>query len=108
VRTLRFSGRLALAVVVLAVATVVLIEFGRIVARNLAISQQLAAERADIAVLREREQRQRREIRRLADPGGAVPEIHERLQLVGPREELIFVRGTPSPTSVPDDGGSAR
>jgi len=33
-----------------------------------------------------------REIRRLSDPRGAVPEIHDRLHLVGDKEAIIYLK----------------
>jgi cell division protein FtsB len=89
---IRLAGRLGLTVVALAVLAVVCLQFARVAARNYAVWKDLSAERAQIADLRERERRQELTIRRLSDPHGAIPEIHEKLQLVGPHEELIFVR----------------
>ncbi|MFZ1124221.1 MAG: hypothetical protein WAN59_03660 [Candidatus Baltobacteraceae bacterium] len=91
-RVIRLAGRLALLAVALAVLAVVGLQFSRVVARDVAVARDLSAERAEVAALRERELRQELTIRRLSDPRGAIPEIHEKLQLVGPREELIFVR----------------
>ena len=42
---------------------------------------------------------QQRELRRLRDPQGAVPEIHDRLRLVRPNETLIFVFPKPAPVT---------
>jgi hypothetical protein len=92
VRVIRLAGRLGLTVVALAVMSVVVLQFARVVARNYAVWSDLSAGRAEVANLHERERRQVLTVRRLSDPRGAIPEIHERLQLVGPHEELIFVR----------------
>ncbi|MGP6158228.1 MAG: hypothetical protein ACLPYS_12120 [Vulcanimicrobiaceae bacterium] len=91
-RVIRLGGRVALAVVALAVLAVICLQFARVGARNLAVWRDLSSERAEVADLRERERRQELTIRRLSDRRGAIPEIHEKLQLVGPHEELIFVR----------------
>jgi hypothetical protein len=93
-------GLLAVCVCVLAV---VAMQFTGIVAKNLAVAHEVAASRADIVALRERERRQLHVIQRLSDPQGTIPEIHERLRLVGPHEEIIYVRGLPAPTAPPDD-----
>ena len=39
-----------------------------------------------------RKRSEERQIRRLMDPQGAVPEIHDRLHLVGPHETIIYVK----------------
>lgn len=105
-RLLRFAARLALLAVVAMVPAVIAVQFEGIVAKNVALSRQLAASRADIETTREVTRAQRDTIVRLSDPHGAVPEIHEKLRLVGPREELIYVRGLPA--SPPADWNAAR
>jgi hypothetical protein len=37
------------------------------------------------------------DIRRLSDPRGVVPEIHDRLRLVGANEMFIYVQGSATP-----------
>jgi hypothetical protein len=84
------------------VLAVVGVQFGSIVGRNVAVSYELAASRNQIARLRAREVQDERTLRRLSDPRGAVPEIHEKLRWVGPKEELIYLRGaveSPAPTA---------
>jgi cell division protein FtsB len=90
------AGRVALTAVALAVLSLVLLQFGRVAARDWAVSRELAAERAEVLALRARERRQQETIHRLSNPRGAIPEIHEKLELVGPHEELIFLRRTPA------------
>jgi len=102
---LRLASRLALASVVLIFSTLVGMQFTGIVAKNFALAHELAATRADVAALRARTERQRATIRRLGDPQGAVPEIHEKLRLVGPHEEIIYVRGAAPPQG--DDWNAA-
>ena len=61
-----------------------------------------SAARGQVADLHAKEQQQQRTIERLSDPEGAVPAIHERLRLVGPGEELIYLqqpRPRPAATS---------
>ena len=38
-----------------------------------------------------------------SDPRGAIPEIHDKLRLVGKREEIIYVRGVAPETPAPGD-----
>jgi cell division protein FtsB len=102
-RGARLAGGMSLLAVCLCVLGVVAMQFTGIVAKNVAVAQEVATSRADIRALRERERRQLQVIRRLSDPEGAIPEIHERLRLVGPHEEIIYVPGLPAPTAPPDD-----
>lgn len=105
-RYLRLASRLGFALALAIVLGLVGMQFEGIVAKNVAVANELSASRADIAALREREARQVRTIRRLSTAAGAVPEIHERLQLVGPNEEIIFVRGaTPESIASPEAQG---
>jgi cell division protein FtsB len=95
-RLMRLAGRLTVLVACFVVATVVVIQYGRIVARNVALSHALASTRAEISVLRAKERKQKRLIERLSDPHGAIPEIHDRLHVVAPHEELIYLKPAPS------------
>lgn len=97
---LRVAGRVGLACSALAIATVVAIQYEGIIVRNLALSRDLSTTRSDVNALRERRVKQLQEIKRLSDPLGAVPEIHDRLHLVTPHEELIYLKGVP--TASPD------
>lgn len=81
---------------------VVAMQFEGIVAKNLAVAREVAVSRAEIRALQERELHQLQVIRRLNDPRGAIPEIHDKLRLVGPNEEIIYVRGLPAPSAPPD------
>jgi hypothetical protein len=82
--------------VVAGVLALVGVQFAGIVAKNVAMARDVAAADADIADLRKRKIAQMQTLRRLATPEGAVPEIHAKLRLVGPHEEIIFVRGAPA------------
>jgi len=88
----RFFSRLAVAAMVLVVLAMISIQFARIVNENVAMARSLSAAQRDIAALRQRRRSEQREIRRLMDPRGAVPEIHERLHLVAPNETIIYVK----------------
>lgn len=104
----RLAGRLAVALVIVAVLGVIGMQFEGIVAKNVALAHELSAVRSDIASLRAREARQHATIVRLGTARGAVPEIHEKLQLVGPHEELIYLRGGDAPVPPPDSNGTER
>jgi len=77
----------------------VVVQFARVIDQNVALAHDLASTQSDIDALQARREWQVRELRRLADPEGAVPEIHERLKLVKPNEAIIFV--SPAPSAVP-------
>ncbi len=87
----------------LLVVSLVAIQFARAIGENLTAAHQLSAIRADIARLERRRDEQEQELRRLRDPQGAIPEIHDRLRLVRPNEALIFVSPQPQaePSSAP-------
>ena len=100
-KALRIVSRLLLAVAGLAVAAVIALQYEQIISRNLALSHALNSTRAEIAALKAKEQKQERVIERLSDPRGAIPEIHDRLHVVLPREELIYLKQLPSPAPQP-------
>lgn len=96
---LRFASRVAAALVAFLVFTLVAIQFARVIDQNVALAHELSSTQADITSLQARRARQVRELRRLQDPDGAIPEIHDRLRLVGPNETIIFV--SPAPSNAP-------
>lgn len=87
--------------IALLVVTLVVIQFARAIGENVAAARELASIRSDVATLKARREDQLRELRRLRDPQGAVPEIHDRLRLVRPNEALIFVSPQPAADSSP-------
>jgi cell division protein FtsB len=87
--------------IALLVGTLVAIQFARAIGENVAAARELASIRSDIATLKARREDQLHELRRLRDPQGAVPEIHDRLRLVRPNEALIFVSPQPAADSSP-------
>jgi hypothetical protein len=101
VKALQFSGRVALAVVACAVLAMIGLQFARAVHENVVLASELGSLRSDVAGLRLREVAQERTIRRLNDPAGAVPEIHDRLRLTRPDEAIIYVKQTGQPTAAP-------
>ena len=94
---LRFAGRLGVAILASVVFLLVGIQFARVIGQNVAMAHELASVKSDIKVLEARKRTQLRELRRLADPEGAVPDIHDRLRLVSPNEAIVFVKPSPGP-----------
>jgi len=88
----RFLGKAGLVLVALAVLSVTGAQYARVIGRNLSLEHELHDAQRDVAQLRVRRAEQMREIRRLSDPSGAIPEIHDRLQQVGDDEAIIYVK----------------
>ncbi len=99
---LRLAGRIALVAVVACVLALVSIQFEGIVAKNVAMAREVDRSRADIVALEKRERAQQVTLRRLSTPVGAVPEIHEKLRMVGPHEEIFVVHGLSGGGDAPD------
>jgi hypothetical protein len=97
---LRFAGRMTATALAILVVTLVAIQFARAIGENVGAARELSSIRSDVMALERRRDEQQRELRRLRDPQGAVPEIHDRLRLVRPNEALIFV--SPQPATSPD------
>lgn len=93
----RLFSRLIFGLVAVVVFTLVSIQFARIVNENIAMARSLSSVQEDVEALRDHKRREERELRRLMDPEGAVPEIHDRLHLVRPNEAIIYVRPAPPP-----------
>jgi hypothetical protein len=88
----RLFSRLFFGAVAVVVFTLVSIQFARIVNENIAMAHSLSAVEQDVATLREHKRREERELHRLLDPEGAVPEIHDRLHLVRSNEAIIYIK----------------
>jgi cell division protein FtsB len=88
----RFLGKSGVVLVALAVLSVTGAQYARVIGRNLALEHELRDAQRDVAQLRVRRAEQMREIRRLSDPSGAIPEIHDRLQQVGDDEAIIYLK----------------
>ncbi|MDQ6931010.1 MAG: hypothetical protein M3126_10140 [Candidatus Eremiobacteraeota bacterium] len=97
---LRLFSRLAVATMSLIVFALVGIQFAHIIDRNVAMGDSLHDVQSDVRVLHMRKLEQERELRRLSDPTGSIPEIHDRLHLVGPHETIIYLKA-PAPPSSP-------
>jgi cell division protein FtsB len=100
----RFASRVTATALVLLVVTLVAVQFARAIGQNLTAAHELQSVRSDIAALQRRRAEQQLELRRLRDPQGAIPEIHDRLRLVRPNETLIFV--SPQPPASGDEPAS--
>jgi len=73
-------------------AILIAVQYARIVERNVDYVQQVHQVQADVVTLEAKRADQLRRIRRLSDPAGSIPEIHDRLHLVGDHEEIIYLK----------------
>jgi hypothetical protein len=73
-------------------AVLIAVQYVRIVERNVAYIQQIHDVNADVSALEQKRDVQLRQIQRLSDPRGSIPEIHDRLHMVGPHEEIIYLK----------------
>jgi cell division protein FtsB len=95
----RLAVRVTAVAVALLVVALVVVQFARAIGENLMAAHELATIHSDITALERHRDDQQRELRRLRDPQGAIPEIHDRLRLVRPNEAIIFV--SPAPSTAP-------
>jgi hypothetical protein len=89
---LRLVRRITIVAIVGAGVASVGLQYARIIEKNVALAQQLAAVQSDVRLLEAKRADQDREIRRLSDPAGAVPEIHDKLHLVRDHEAIIYLK----------------
>ena len=82
-------------------AILIAVQYARIVERNVAYVQQIHDVQRDVSALEQKRERQLQQIRRLSDPQGAIPEIHDRLHMVGPHEAIIYLKRHDAGTSDP-------
>jgi hypothetical protein len=90
----RLLGRIGVVTVIVVLIALIGVQYARVIGRNLALSHELHAAQRDVAALKVKRALQVREIRRLSDPRGAIPEIHDRLHLVGDKEAIIYLKRT--------------
>lgn len=95
--TIAWLGRLTLGAVMVGFFVLVATQFTNMIARNVATAGELRTVEHDLGVLRVQRADRERDIRRLSDPRGAIPEIHDRLRLTGPHEAIIYLKGAPAP-----------
>jgi hypothetical protein len=91
-RLLRTLARLGCVAIAGTFAVLVGVQYVRIVERNVVYMQQVRDAESDVAALQSKRAEQLREISRLTDPRGAIPEIHDRLHLVGDHEAIIYLK----------------
>ena len=84
--------RIGTLLVCVTVFALVFVQYAHVIGRNVAMMRQLHGVQNDVKTLQTRKRWQQREIKRLSDPAGSIPEIHERLHLVRPNETIIFLR----------------
>ena len=84
----RFSAIAVAGIVTVMVAA----QYVHIIARNVAYALELRDVQRDITQLEGKRAGQQRDIARLSDPQGAIPEIHDRLHLVGDHEAIIYLK----------------
>lgn len=85
-------GRCAMFAVAGAFAVFFGLQYARIIGKNVEISNQYAAAQNDVRLLEAKRTEADRQIRRLSDPAGAIPEIHDKLHLVGDHEAIIYLK----------------
>lgn len=89
---LRLISRIGVFCVALTFVTLVGLQYARVIGKNLALERELHAVDADVHMLQIKRIEQQRTIDRLSDPRGAIPEIHDKLHLVGDREAIIYIK----------------
>jgi hypothetical protein len=89
---LRFLARLGIAAIGGTFAVLIGVQYARIVERNVAYIQQVHDVEHDVTALEAKRDEQLRQIKRLSDPNGAIPEIHDRLHMVGDHEAIIYLK----------------
>jgi hypothetical protein len=89
---LRTLARAGFAAIAATFAVLIGVQYARIVERNLAYMQQVRDVEHDVAALQVKRTQQMQLIARLSDPRGSIPEIHDRLHLVGDHEAIIYLK----------------
>lgn len=89
---LRFARRVTIIAFAGAFVTVAGLQYARIIGKNIALAQQLSAVQSDVRQLEAKRAAQDQEIRRLSDPAGVIPEIHDKLHLVRVHEAIIYLK----------------
>ena len=94
---LQLLGRFGVVCVALVAFSVIGVQYARLIGRNIALAHELRDVEHDVAALKVKRVQQERDIRRLSDPRGAIPEIHDRLHLVGEHEAIIYLKRGKTP-----------
>jgi hypothetical protein len=93
----RLAARLGVIVATVSLGLVVAVQYESLAVHYFTLKHEVDDSRAKIDALETKLRKQKSDVRRLSDPRGAVPEIHDKLKEFGPDEEMIYVRGVPSP-----------
>ena len=88
----RLLGRIGVVCVALVALSLIGVQYARVIGRNIALAHELRDVERDVAALKAKRAQQQHDISRLSDPHGAVPEIHDRLHLVGDHEAIIYLK----------------
>jgi cell division protein FtsB len=94
---LRQIGRIIAAAFLAFIVVMVVLQFAERIARDVALSRELARTEHDIQALHQRSAQDLREIRRLRTSNGVVPYIYRRLRMVRPGQTMIYVVPSPKP-----------
>lgn len=89
---LRALARLGFVTVACTVFALIAVQYARIIERNVWYARAVDSVDRDVTALERKREEQLREIRRLSDPRGAIPEIHDRLHLVSGHEAIIYLK----------------
>ena len=101
IRLVQAAGRVVLALVALGLIAVVGLQVARVVHRNVVLAHELHTVTRDVAELQRRRAAEEKTIRRLRDPAGTIPDVHDRLHLTRPDEAIIYVRAGTAPAPQP-------
>jgi hypothetical protein len=88
---LRLLGRSVVALLVSACVLLIAVQYFHVIHHTVMLARELTSAQREIADLRALRARQLSEIRRLSDPHGSIPEIHDQLRYVGKNETLIYL-----------------
>lgn len=98
---LRSLVRMGVVGIVGTFAVLIGVQYARIIERNIDYVQQVRDVESDVTALEAKRDKQLRQIARLSNPQGAIPEIHDRLHLVGDHEAIIYLKRHDVGTSDP-------
>jgi hypothetical protein len=93
-----FLARLSVTAIGGTFAILIAVQYVRIIERNVSYVHQVHAVESDVGALTEKRDKQLRTIQRLSDPQGAIPEIHDRLHMVGDHEAIIYLKRHDTPS----------
>ncbi len=92
---LRLIGRITIASIVLVVLAFVGVQFAHLIDKNVALARELDTVTSDVAALNAKRVHQAATIKRVTDPLGAIPEIHDLLRLATAKEAIVYLKKAP-------------